>query len=407
MTPTHSEPAHAATPSWLTARPHPDLVMFGLSLTGLFLVGACLYFYHANGLVDPSGRHAVGRDFINLWTAGRLVLEGRAAAVFDVQRFHAVQEAFLGRDFPLHLWSYPPHFLFVVAPLGLLGYLGAFVLWSALTLVLYVWAAAGPKPGQMLVLAAAPATLVNLASGQTGALAAALFFGGLRLMPARPVLSGILFGLLTIKPQYGLLLPIVLLISRRWLVIAAAVATTGILIGLSAAVFGTEVWHTYLRENFVVTRSYLEAGTGPLTVMAPSAFMALRLYEADIGTAYTVQAVVALLAAVGVCYAWWSAAPLPTKVGVTGIASLLASPYAHNYDMTLLGLGLLVGYSSCRGPGRLATRIFLGFVWLLPIAIMPLHTVGLVVAPWALLAFYGWLLVHTDSRASNSPEHVY
>src|SRR5688500_3560350 len=96
-------------------------------------LAACWYFAASTGSVGPPGRHAVGRDFINLWTAGRLVCEGRAETVFDVHGFHGVQESLVGRDFPLHLWSYPPHFLLMVAPLGLFGYLAGLAVWSVLT----------------------------------------------------------------------------------------------------------------------------------------------------------------------------------------------------------------------------------------------------------------------------------
>lgn len=390
---------------WLGVEPHPDVQMFTVGLASVFVVAACLYFYQSDGLVDPSGCHAIGRDFINLWTAGRLVRDGRTDEIFNVERFHAVQEKVLGRSFPLHLWSYPPHFLFVVAPLGVLGYLGALVLWSGLTVALYAWAAGGPRRWSLVVLAAAPATLVNLACGQTGALAAALFFGGLRLMSTRPIASGVLFGLLTFKPQYGLLLPIVLLVTRRWTVIAAAIATTALLIGLSAAVFGLDLWRAYLTENFAITRGYLEHGTGLFMVMAPSPFMAMRLHDADLRTAYAVQGLVAVVVVAGVWYTWRSAAPLDAKIGLLGIASLLASPYAHNYDMTLLGVGVLTGYASCRRQERLARRTLLGMVWMLPITIMPLHMFGWVIAPWLLLGFYAWLIVRLVKNPRSEGMH--
>src|SRR5262245_41693373 len=160
-------------------------------LVAVFLLAACWYVAASDGIVDPSGRHAIGRDFINLWTAGRLALDGKAATVFDVDGFHVVQEAMVGREFPLHLWSYPPHFLLMVAPLGLIGYLVSLVLWSVVTVALYAVAAGYPRPATAALLAAAPATLVNIGCGQTGALAGAFLFGGLRLMHTRPALSGI------------------------------------------------------------------------------------------------------------------------------------------------------------------------------------------------------------------------
>ena len=56
----------------------------------------------------------------------------------------------------------------------------------------------------------------NTLVGQNGFLTAALIGGTLYLMPVRPVLAGICLGLLTYKPQYGLLFPIVLVAAGHW-----------------------------------------------------------------------------------------------------------------------------------------------------------------------------------------------
>ena len=41
------------------------------------------------------------------------------------------------------------------------------------------------------------------------------------LLDARPVLAGVLFGLLAYKPQFGLLIPLVLIATGRWKTFAA------------------------------------------------------------------------------------------------------------------------------------------------------------------------------------------
>ena len=400
--PLQTPPAPASRPWNITA--HGNVMTMSVMLVVVFLLAACWYVAASDGIVDPSGRHAIGRDFINLWTAGRLVLDGRAATVFDVDGFHAVQESIVGREFPLHLWSYPPHFLLMVAPLGLLGYLGALVLWSVVTVALYAVAAGYPRPATMAFLAAAPATLVNIGCGQTGALAAAFLFAGLRLMHTRPAFSGILFGLLTVKPQLGLLVPLVLLVERRWTVIAWAGLTTLALAALSAVIFGPELWSVYLRQNFAVTRSYLEVGTGPFMDMVPSTFMALRRQGVSLEIAYAVQAVVAVLVAIGAVLVWRSAAPRDFKVALTGIAALLATPYAHNYDMTVISLGVLAGYTLVGADTAVWRRACLTLIWLLPIAMVPLHHVGITIAPLLLLGFYAWLVAQCKSVAATEIE---
>src|SRR5947209_4071280 len=71
----------------------------------------------------------------------------------------------------------------------------------------------------------APATGITLISGQTGFLSGALMVGGLRLLPTRPALAGVLFGLLTYKPQLGVLVPVALVAMSGGRAIVAALAT--------------------------------------------------------------------------------------------------------------------------------------------------------------------------------------
>src|SRR6185437_7428179 len=67
---------------------------------------------------------------------------------------------------------------------------------------------------------------------------------GLRRVPGRlhqsrrrPVLSGILFGLLAYKPQFGLLIPVALLMAGQWRAISAAALTVIALMAVTTLAF--------------------------------------------------------------------------------------------------------------------------------------------------------------------------
>ena len=62
----------------------------------------------------------VGGDFTNRWTAARMVLAGDISPLHDISAYRAEQVALFGFDYPPHNWSYPPHLLLLVWPLGLL-----------------------------------------------------------------------------------------------------------------------------------------------------------------------------------------------------------------------------------------------------------------------------------------------
>src|SRR3546814_4826722 len=97
----------------------------------------------------------------------------------------------------------------------------------------------------VVALLLAPASYINISGGQNGFLTGALLIGGLRLLGPKPILAGICFGLLTVKPQLGILLPFALLASRQWTAIVVASVTAALLVGASALLFGWESWQAY------------------------------------------------------------------------------------------------------------------------------------------------------------------
>src|SRR5262249_16620590 len=92
------------------------------------------------------------------------------------------------------------------------------------------------------VAALNPGVLINLLAGQTGFLSGGLMLGGARLMARHPLVSGALFGLLTYKPQLGIMIPIALVAARPWACIASATLVTALLATTTSLCFGFEAW---------------------------------------------------------------------------------------------------------------------------------------------------------------------
>ena len=180
--------------------------------------------------------------------------DGLAATAFDPAAHFAREQAIFGAATQYYAFQYPPVFLLVAAALAQLPYLPALALWQAATLALYLLAiraiiVSSPSPGRvgirgdwLLLALAFPAVFINLGHGQNGFLTAALFGGALALLDRRPLVAGVLIGLMIYKPQFGLMIPLVLLATGRWRVIVAAAATVLVLLLLTLAAFGTEVW---------------------------------------------------------------------------------------------------------------------------------------------------------------------
>src|SRR3546814_10644419 len=114
-------------------------------------------------------------------------------------------------------------------------------------------------------------------SDLNGFLTGALLIGGLRLLGTKPIVAGILFGILTVKPQLGILLPFALLAARQWTAIAAAGATTVLLVGISVLLFGWESWQAYIDLVIPLQTAIMTEGSGLFLPMMPSAYMGMRL----------------------------------------------------------------------------------------------------------------------------------
>jgi Glycosyltransferase family 87 len=97
-------------------------------------------------------------------------------------------------------------------------------------------------PTDFISFWAAGRVVLDALVGQTGFLTAALIGGTLYLIPTRPVLAGICLGLLTYKPQFGLLFPIALIVAGHWRVFVSASVMAIAMFVVSWLAFGTESW---------------------------------------------------------------------------------------------------------------------------------------------------------------------
>lgn len=300
-------------------------------------LGLLATFSARDGLLDYRGE-PIGTDFANVWTAGRMALEGNAADVFDPIEHYKKQQEVFGEEAPFFGWHYPPLFLLAASLLAFLPYLPAWAAWQAITIIPYLKLMRAIVPHKLttLVAIAFPAVFVNVGHGQNGFLTASLIGGGLYFLNKRPVLAGILFGLLAYKPQFGILLPLVLMATGRWRAFAAATVCVLSVSALTTAIFGVDVWPAFLEGGSFTRDVILERGaTGWEKIQ--SLFSALRHWGAPVYVAYAAQGVLAISLAVSTVWLWRGDAPFEAKAAGLIAASLLVSPYFLDYDLMALG----------------------------------------------------------------------
>jgi arabinofuranan 3-O-arabinosyltransferase len=349
----------------------PDAIRRSLRLIGIALsLNTVLFLLVSLGtgqwLLDKAGRLA-DSDFVDVWAAGRLALDGHAAAAWDWAIHRDAEVAALGHDFPGNYgWHYPPTYLFVAAALATLPYLVALLGWLAVTLPLYVAAVRaimGERLG-ILIACAFPAAMWNMLVGQNGFLTAALIGFTLLALDTRPIVAGVLLGLLTYKPQFGILFPVVLAANGQWLVIAAASATTVVLVAASAAVFGVAAWSAFFTWLPATSEIILGDGRAGLNKLQ-SLFGVVRWLGAGTTAAFIAQGL--LIAACAIALVMITRdrrVPNEVKSAAIATGALLATPYLYMYDFPvlmiplafLLRLGLREGFL----PGELAAMATAG-----------------------------------------------
>lgn len=281
--------------------------------------------------INPGGVPA-DLDFVCFWSAGRLVVEGAPLTAYDPQRLATWSEHAAGYPF-----FYPPAYLLLVAPLGLMPFTTAAAAWVAATGAGYLAAVRAilPRAPVIALAAVAPAAFFNIYVGQNGLLTAALFGGALVLLDRRPIVAGLLIAALAYKPHFGLLLPPLLLLTGRWRVFAAAAG--GLLaINLAAGLaLGPDVFQAFLDGMTSAQNKLLETGALPWWKVQ-SLYGAARWMGLPAELAWSLQAALAAPVAAGLLLLWRSKAPYALKAAALPTAALLFSPYSAFYDYAVL-----------------------------------------------------------------------
>ncbi|HKM63442.1 MAG TPA: glycosyltransferase family 87 protein [Acidisphaera sp.] len=274
-------------------------------------------------------------DAFVLWSFGRFVLTHPLAGLYDDAALHAFQSHLLGETMQggdATYYYYPPPFAFLLAALSVLPCAPAYLLLQSADFGLY---AAAVLPGGLGRLRAAmlgilPATWLALIAGQNGFLSGALLIGGMRLCGSRPVLGGVLLGLLTYKPQLGLLVPVALAASGRWRTIGAAAATVMVLVAATGAGAGWDSWIAW-SGSMAAHGGAFAAGRGT-DFMMPTVAATLRQIGLPPAEALAGQLVATALAAwcVWSCYRRHAD---DVALAALCVATFLATPYAMFYDL--------------------------------------------------------------------------
>lgn len=354
--------------------------------------------------IDRNG-FLIGTDFISFWTSGRMLMD--SANVYNTLAHVEAQRELYALEGEYTAFFYPPNFLPFVWPLGLFPYFPALAGWLIVTGAAWLamvrgwFAALGVKgPGLVLTLAFPP-LIVTLTHGQTSFLVGALLGGGLLLVRTRPWLAGLLIGLATIKPQFGLLVPVALLASGQWRTIAGAGAAALGLAALASVAFGPQVWSDWLAISQTAARATDSGAIGFAKMV--SVFAGLRLVGVSSEVAMTVQGVVTMTAAAMVAGTGWRYGFTPGLAALVLAGAPIATPFVLDYDLLLIAVPIAYLFSRGQADGFAGwERItiagaFVGGAFARPLAI----NVGVPIMPFLLIALFMLVWQRTRSEGTS------
>jgi arabinofuranan 3-O-arabinosyltransferase len=383
-----------------------------MTLCALYLFGVPLLLDPAQGTANLLGANLQDCDFINYWVAGKQVIAGDVGLLFKHDSYAAQLQSLVGVQSQTRSWSYPPHYLLLMWPLGLMEFVPALAAFLLSTMALFIASLVlaqrrfAPEAGLTWTLVGAGAfAVMACATTQNGFLTGAFMLAALSFMHTRPALSGLALALLTVKPHLGLLFAAVVLLDRNWRVLWWTAGSTVALVALSALWFGTDCWLTYLQEAIPYQRHVMIDWQGIFLRMMPSAFGSLRTLKLYPYDALLLHAVVALAA---LRFLIWpilkSGDALHRAVGVLA-GTFVLTPYAFNYDMGALSvLAALLAQELLLKPANAMTRLLAASAALL--AVLPAAMMHLGLMKWPISPL---LLVTTLAllrAASRAPPHA-
>jgi hypothetical protein len=328
-------------------------------------------------------------DFVNFYGAASLVRQGKGALLYRRETQDPVLQSILGHKSNQY-FLHPPFEAAALVPLSYLKIEQAFVVWSLvnaglLALLPLVLMPCVPlvakKPYLGLLGFAFFPALTALTLGQDSILLLFILSSSYLLMcKDLEVAAGLVLALGTIKFQYLLILVPLLLLWRKFRLVAGFVGGGALLAVVSTLITGTRGLIEYVR--FVRTFD-LHSGYGGLN---PSLMVNWRGFLAGIGQANRSQACfwageIILISLGLLCLGVRQRARVRGLIFALFISiAVAAAPYAHFEDMTMLLLPAFIGLdyvqtspTKTAGTKLIAVGCVALFVWPLLLLVLGGH----------------------------------
>lgn len=307
------------------------------------------------------------RDFIAFYSAATLIPEAPAKQLYNLETMHAAQTSILPGS-STFAWFYPPTYLLIISWLDFFDYKTAYCIFIALQTLALALAIRSVMPEikktHLAILTIGfPGLLINTIYGQNSILTAALFLSGISLTKNKPYISGILLGLISIKPQLVVLTFAFLIATRQIACLGSLLATSFTLI-LISLIYGTDSWLAFF-SSINQASNYANEGRLPWDQMTSALSFALQL-NASIKGAQIFHITVSLLHLILltiICRRKYDPLLISSALALT---TLSISPHAFDYELAWLIIPSILIWKFCENKKDYRLRPLAAALWLFP-----------------------------------------
>lgn len=344
---------------------------------------------------------APDEDLIAFYRASELLKLGQAAVAYDLDQFRAPMSEISQKL----MFRNPPHFFLFIAPLAYVDYgtAKAIVMILVTLALLAIGLMTNQKPLLLILLLLSGAAFYDITVLNVSVLPIAAIVFALLHSDRYPVLAGLALAFATTKPQYGLLVPVYLLVCGQWRAILWTVVFCAVIAVLTSLLAGWGIWQAYLSAMNSPAYTDYAAYVAPGNLSIQSAAGKLGF---DPDQRYILQGLFALCGA-GLI---WFARRRFTKNGLVAITLLcaaIAAPHLLFYSWSLLCAGILLLVKE-KVPLPAVMQVLAGLLWSQPIVATLLFNfaehvtrpVSLLVTANILAVLLGstWLLVRAPGK---------
>ena len=318
--------------------------------TAAVVIGLCALWVALGSKIWPT---ASKHDFLNLYTGGRMALDGRLHDLHDPD-VQLEYERRLVPDLPqLVPFVRPVFYAVALAPIAAMPYRTAFVTWTALQVALllacWIWAWRRFGPDALVFAALSLPAPLGIASGQDCVVMLVLLIVAFELNDRRRAASaGIVLALMLFKFHLVLLWPVALVVQRRWRMLGGyCVAAAALAMGsLALGGFADARLYVALLQN----KSLDHLAPSPELMISYQGFFANLGIESKWPVALFIAIVTAILV--------MAVRSGPALFILTPVASLLVAPHVYGYDAALLMVPLLITiFETTNKPARIAATL--------------------------------------------------